>query len=57
MNETQTHQIHLFNSVFKGREDVFAVRWENGKKSGSMPAYVYDPYMSVLADIAGCWDL
>ena len=45
MNETQTHQIQLFKSVFKGREDVFAVRWENGKKSGYMPAYVYDPYM------------
>lgn len=45
MNETQTHQIQLFKSVFKGREDVFAVCWENGKKSGYMPAYVYDPYM------------
>ena len=45
MSESQLHQIQLFNSVFKGREDVFAVRWENGKKSGYMPAYTYDPYM------------
>ncbi len=43
--------IHLFRSVFKGREDVFALRWEiptNSKggeiKSGYMPAYFYDPY-------------
>ena len=45
MNEKQTQQIQLFKSVFRGREDVFAVRWENGKKSGYMPAYTYDPYL------------
>ncbi|MFA5044406.1 MAG: DEAD/DEAH box helicase family protein [Paludibacter sp.] len=45
MNENQTQQIQLFKSVFRGREDVFAVRWENGKKSGYMPAYTYDPYL------------
>jgi hypothetical protein len=43
MNEQQ-QQIQLFKSVFKGREDVFAVRWEKGSKSGYMPAYFYDPY-------------
>ena len=37
--------IQLFKSLFKGREDVFAVRWESGKKSGYMPAYSYDPYL------------
>ncbi len=36
--------IQLFKSVFAGREDVFAVRWEKGSKSGYMPAYFYDPY-------------
>ncbi len=36
--------IQLFKSVFTGREDVFAVRWEKGSKSGYMPAYFYDPY-------------
>ena len=45
MNENQSQQIQLFKSIFKGREDVFAVRWENGKKSGYMPAYTYDPYL------------
>ena len=37
-------QIQTFRSLFKGREDVFAVRWEKGNKSGYMPAYFYDPY-------------
>lgn len=36
--------ISTFRSLFKGREDVFAVRWEKGSKSGYMPAYFYDPY-------------
>ncbi len=36
--------IRLFRSLFKGREDVFAVRWEKGKKSGYAPAYFFDPY-------------
>ena len=36
--------INTFHSLFKGREDVFAVRWEKGNKSGYMPAVFYDPY-------------
>lgn len=36
--------IHIFQSLFKGRKDVFAVRWEKANKSGYMPAYQYDPY-------------
>lgn len=38
-------KIKLFFSLFKGREDVFAKRWEKSNKSGYMPAYSYDPYM------------
>ena len=45
MNEPLSNQIQLFKSVFKGREDVFAVLWEKGNKSGYMPASFYDPYM------------
>ena len=45
MNDSLSKQIQLFKSVFKGREDVFAIRWEKGNKSGYMPAYHYDPYM------------
>ncbi len=37
-------QLELFKFLFKGREDVFATRWENGNKSGYMPAYHFDPY-------------
>ncbi|MDD3771974.1 MAG: DEAD/DEAH box helicase family protein [Weeksellaceae bacterium] len=44
MNVSPSSQIQLFRSLFKGREDVFAVRWEKGNKSGYMPAYFYDPY-------------
>lgn len=36
--------ISIFHSLFKGREDVFAVRWEKENKSGYMPAVFYDPY-------------
>nr|WP_315242741.1 DEAD/DEAH box helicase family protein [uncultured Flavobacterium sp.] len=36
--------IQLFKSIFIGRDDVFAVRWEKSGKSGYMPAYQYDPY-------------
>lgn len=37
-------QIKLFRSLFNGREDAFAIRWENGNKSGYMPSYQFDPY-------------
>ncbi|HDR50597.1 MAG TPA: helicase, partial [Mariniphaga anaerophila] len=35
-----TEKIELFASLFKGREDIFATRWENNKKgiSGYSPA-------------------
>jgi hypothetical protein len=44
MESNPINNIQLFKSVFSGREDVFAVRWEKGSKSGYMPAYFYDPY-------------
>ncbi len=34
--------IELYNSFFRGREDVYAVRWEKGDRSGYMPAYEVD---------------
>jgi superfamily II DNA or RNA helicase len=37
-----SEQIILFKNLFKGREDVFAVRWEKDNKSGYMPAYDFD---------------
>ncbi|MGV7107479.1 TOTE conflict system archaeo-eukaryotic primase domain-containing protein [Flavobacterium sp. U410] len=44
MDETSPKNINTFRSLFKGREDVFSVRWEKLGKSGYMPAYQYDPY-------------
>lgn len=32
-------QIRLFQSLFKGRDEVFAIRWEKDGKSGYTPAY------------------
>ncbi len=43
--EAASYNINLFRSLFKGREDVFAVRWEKGDKKGYMPSCFYDPYM------------
>jgi len=34
--------IELFKSLFRCREDIYAVRWEKDGKSGYMPAYEVD---------------
>ncbi|NML71689.1 DEAD/DEAH box helicase family protein [Chryseobacterium sp. RP-3-3] len=44
MKDNLNKQIDIFCSLFQGREDVFAIRWEKSGKSGYMPAYQYDPY-------------
>jgi hypothetical protein len=33
-------QVRIFLSLFKGREDVFAVRWEKDGKSGYIPRMI-----------------
>ena len=48
-----TNQITIYKSVFKGREDVFVIRWEKGGKSGYMPACHFDPYMYRLHKMKG----
>ena len=53
MKSENNEHIQLFLSIFKGREDVFAIRWEKGNKSGYMPAYFYDPYRYRLHKING----
>ena len=60
INQDTHEQIRLFRSLFKGREDVFATRWEKparsaggGNKSGYMPAYFYDPYRYKVHKING----
>lgn len=37
-----TDQIYLFKSLFRGRADIYAVRWEKNGKGGYMPAYSVD---------------
>ncbi|WP_254091997.1 TOTE conflict system archaeo-eukaryotic primase domain-containing protein [Dawidia soli] len=46
-------QINLYKSLFRGRDDVFAVRWEKSGKSGYMPAYRFDPYRYRLHQMHG----
>ncbi len=46
-------EINLFRSLFKGRDDVFAIRWEKENKSGYSPAYSYDPYYYKRHRMAG----
>ena len=35
------NHLQIFKSLFKGREDVFALRWEKADKSVHMPAYKF----------------
>jgi superfamily II DNA or RNA helicase len=42
MQPSTTFQIELIQSLFRGRDDVFSVRWEKDGKSGYMPAYDFD---------------
>lgn len=44
-NHISDDQLLLFRSLFKAREDVFAMHWVKGAKSGYAPAKLYDPYI------------
>ncbi len=37
-----SNYITLFKSIFQGRQDVYAIRWEKEGKSGYMPVYKVD---------------
>lgn len=39
---SKSEHITFFKSLFQGRQDVYAVRWEKDGKSGYMPAYKVD---------------
>ncbi|MCX6249810.1 MAG: DEAD/DEAH box helicase family protein [Bacteroidetes bacterium] len=45
--------LYLFKSLFRGRDEIFAIRWEKGGKSSYFPAYDYDPYQFRLHKIKG----
>ena len=38
----QNEKIAFYRQLFKGREDVYARRWEKGEKSGYGPEYSFD---------------
>jgi len=42
MSLISADQILIFQSLFKGRDDVFAIRWEKEGKSGYVPAYDFN---------------
>ena len=46
-------RLNLYKSLFKGREDVFSLRWEKGGKSSYMPAYSFDPHRYKLHQMKG----
>lgn len=46
-------KLNLYKSLFKGREDVFALRWEKGGKGSYMPAYSFDPHRYRLHQMKG----
>ena len=46
-------RLNLYKSLFRGRDDVFALRWEKGGKSSYMPAYSFDPNRYKLHQMKG----
>jgi len=46
-------RLNLYKSLFKGRKDVFALRWEKNGKSSYMPAYSFDPHRYRLHQMKG----
>jgi hypothetical protein len=38
----EQHHIELYKSLFRGRNDLYAIRWEKDGRSGYMPAYEVD---------------
>ena len=45
--------ISIYKSLFHGREDIFAVRWEKNGKATYFPKYDYDPYQFRLHKMKG----
>ncbi len=42
MDSITYNQLQIFKSLFRGREDVFAIRWEKAGNSGYTPAYDFN---------------
>lgn len=48
-----SREIVTLKSLFRAREDVFAIHWTTGNRSGYMPARPYDPYLYRIQKIKG----
>lgn len=46
-------KIDLYKTLFHGREDIFARRWEKNGKSTYFPSYDFDPYQFRLHKMKG----
>ena len=53
MDQSYLANLSIFKSLFRGRDEIFAIRWEKGGKSNYFPAYDYDPYQFRLHKIKG----
>ncbi|MFH1119524.1 MAG: hypothetical protein V1775_06840 [Bacteroidota bacterium] len=43
----------LIKDIFASREDIFAIRWEEGSKNGYTPAMIFDPFRYKMHKIHG----
>jgi hypothetical protein len=46
--DLSANKLNLISSLFNGRKDVFAIHWQKGKKSGYMPAGLFDQHRFVF---------
>ena len=53
MDQSYLVNLPIFKSLFRGREDIFAQRWEKGGKAGYFPQYDYAPYQYRLHKLKG----
>jgi hypothetical protein len=53
MDQSNLANLSIFKSLFRGREDIFAIRWEKIGKSMYFPKYDYDPYQFRLHKMKG----
>jgi len=53
LSDDANDNLNLFKSLFKGREDVFALRWEKAGKTTYMPVFKFDPYRYKQHQIKG----
>ncbi len=51
--DLSANKLNLISSLFNGRKDVFAIHWQKGRKSGYMPACLFDPHRYKMHKMKG----